>query len=242
MRTLLFVVTVAVTTVYYAAIVIGAALSRRRIPPGGLYDRVARNWSRRVLWAAGTSVEVRYAERVPDGPVIFVSNHASFFDVWALQATIDRPLRFVAKKELTRIPVFGAAFRAAGHIVIDRKNRQAAFAAYDAAGERIRSGVSAVVFPEGTRSRTGDLQPFKKGPFVLAIAARVPIVPVYVANSFDIMPKGRFNIRPQPLIIHYGDPISTEGLTYRDRDALAVRVRDRLLRMKAHVDGGITHD
>lgn len=241
MRTVVFALTVVFTTIYYAGGLVVLAFLGRRTAPGNLFEEAPRRWGRAVLRAAGTPVEVRHEEKVPPGPVIFLSTHASFFDVWALVATIRRSIRFVAKKELSRIPVLGRAIRAAEHIFIDRQNRQAAFEAYEVAAAAIRAGSSAVVFPEGTRSRTGDIQPFKKGPFVLAIAAQVPIVPVYVANSFDIMPKGQFRIRPKPLIVHYSDPIPTAGLDYGDRDALAVQVRDVLVDLKARVDAEIAN-
>jgi 1-acyl-sn-glycerol-3-phosphate acyltransferase len=134
-------------------------------------------------------------------------------------------VRFVAKKELTKIPVFGGAMKAAGHISIDRQQRQAAFESYEQAAAFIRAGTSTVVFAEGTRSRTGDLLPFKKGPFVLAIAAQVPIVPVYCAHTFNILPKAHVRIRPHPVTLYFGDAIPTAGMTYDEREVLMNQAR-----------------
>ncbi|HEY2824944.1 MAG TPA: lysophospholipid acyltransferase family protein, partial [Gemmatimonadales bacterium] len=141
-------------------------------------------------------------------------------------------VRFVAKRELKRIPVLGRAMQAAGHIFINRQNRQQAFGAYDEAAKVIQSGTSAIVFPEGTRSRTGDIQPFKKGPFVLAIAAQVPIIPVYCGGTFTLKAKGRWTITPHPVVAMFGDPIPTTGLTYEDRDALSDRTRAAIERLR----------
>jgi 1-acyl-sn-glycerol-3-phosphate acyltransferase len=120
----------------------------------------------------------------------------------------------------------------AGHIFINRQNRKEAFEAYDEAAKVIQSGTSAIVFPEGTRSRTGEIQPFKKGPFVLAIAAQVPVVPVYCAGTFTLKAKGRWTITPHPVAVLFGDPILTTGLKYEDRDALSDRVRAAIERLR----------
>jgi 1-acyl-sn-glycerol-3-phosphate acyltransferase len=194
-----------------------------------------------MLWVAGTPVRVLGLEHVPAGtPVIYASNHQSWFDIWALAANLPGQVRFVSKRELARVPVLGPAMRSAGHIFLDRSNRQAAFAAYEEAGATIRSGMSAVVFPEGTRSRTGELQPFKKGPFVFGIAAQVPLVPVYCAGTFDILPKGKIRINTHPITIFVGPPIETAGLIYEDRERLMAdaqraveALRDQALRAPA---------
>jgi 1-acyl-sn-glycerol-3-phosphate acyltransferase len=165
--------------------------------------------------------------------VVFISNHASFVDIWALLAVLPGSPRFVAKKEFMYFPIMGQAMRAMGHIAIDRARRSSAFASYDRAADSIRRGVSAVVFAEGTRSRTGKLQPFKKGPFVLAIAAQVPIVPVFCAGTFARMPKGSITPTPGIVELRFGPPIVTEGMVHDDRDELSRRGREALLRLGA---------
>ena len=150
-----------------------------------------------------------------------------------LAAVLPGSLRFVAKKELQRVPLLGRAMRSSGHVFIDRQNRQAAFGAYDEAAAAIRSGISAVVFPEGTRSRTGNLQPFKKGPFVLAIAARVPLVPVYCAGTFTLLPKGHWRIRSHPVALLFGRPIDTTGMAYESREQLMTQTRAAIELLRA---------
>src|SRR5713101_2146493 len=184
LRTLWFVLNLFVYTVWYASKAVIAGLLRVPNRPGGVYDECARRWSKGILRAVGARVNVVGFNHVPaDRPVVYASNHQSWFDIWVLAAAIPTQMRFVSKRELSRIPILGRAMRAAGHIFIDRENRQKAFGAYDDAAQAIRNGISATVFPEGTRSRTGELLPFKKGPFVVAIAAQVPLVPVYCAGT-----------------------------------------------------------
>jgi 1-acyl-sn-glycerol-3-phosphate acyltransferase len=139
----------------------------------------------------------------------------------------------VAKKELTKVPFFGPAMEDAGHISIDRRNLQSAFSSYDQAAEAIQSGLSAAVFVEGTRSRDGMLLPFKKGPFVLAIRAGVPVVPVRIRGGFENLPKGSIAVRGLPMSVQFGEPIPTVGLAYEDRDALSARCRAAMEEMKA---------
>jgi len=240
LRSALFYSITFLATVYYGGQVLIAAWLGIPPVPEGFYDRSARKWARLLLRAAGTPVVVRGLEHVPPPPVVFIANHASLFDILALVATLPGTVRFVAKKELLGVPVFGPAMKAAGHIAIDRQNRQAAFDAYDSAAAIIKSGTSAVVFPEGTRSRTGELMEFKKGPFVLAIAAQVPIVPMWIANTFDILPKGGRALHRHAIPLCYGPPIPTSGSSYDDRFALLERTRAAMLELKSRVDAELT--
>ena len=227
------------STVFHSLVAIVAALLgvKRRPGGGGVYDWATVDWARSVLWVAGTPVEAVGLERIPRGqPVVYASNHTSMFDIWSLSATLPGSTRFVAKQELGRVPILGLAMRRAGHVLIDRFNRARAFEAYEQAAATIRSGISAIVFPEGTRSRTGELLPFRNAPFALAIAAQVPIVPVYVDGTYRILPKGSWRLRPRPIHIEIGDPISTTGLSLDDREALRERVRAAIVGLKARVD------
>jgi len=237
-RTLWFYVVLVVSSVVHSVGVLVAALLgvKRRPGGGGVYDWGTNDWSRQLLWAAGTPVRVEGIERIPAGPVVYASNHSSMFDIWALAATLPGSVRMVAKQELAKIPLLGRAMIAAGHVTIDRAHPARALEAYHGAAEVIRSGISALVFPEGTRSRTGQLLPFKNAPFGLAIAAQVPVVPLYVRNTFEILPKGRFLLRPRPIRITIGAPISTVGMTVERRQELRDRVYTAIRELKARVD------
>src|SRR5437868_3910077 len=221
------------TMAFFATLILGstvivAALLGVKDKPGGVFDKAPRWWSTLVLWAVGVKVRVHGTENITaTEPHIFASNHVSWFDVPAL-AKILPHYKFVAKAELFKVPIFGRGMRTIGMIEIQRDNRKAAFGAYDVAAERIRSGSSVVVFPEGTRGHAYPLRPFKKGPFVLAIAAGVPIVPVIVHGTIEIMPKGSLWVHPGTIDVHLLEPVSTTGVDYDHREALMQTVRTRM--------------
>jgi 1-acyl-sn-glycerol-3-phosphate acyltransferase len=236
-RAIRYLLSTLVFTVYYGTRVLVAALSGIRHRPGGLFDRLQRSYGVALLRANRMTVSVEGLDWIPVGqPVVFVSNHLSWVDIWALLAGLPGTIRFVFKKELSRVPFLGPAINAMGHIEIDRANRGSAFAAYDRAAEQVRAGTSAVVFAEGTRSMTGRLLPFKKGPFVLAIAAGVPVVPVVCLDTFERLPKRSLLPRPGPITVRIGRPIPTAGLGYDARDRLAAETRTAMLGLGA-VDG-----
>jgi 1-acyl-sn-glycerol-3-phosphate acyltransferase len=133
--------------------------------------------------------------------------------------------RWLAKAELFRIPIFGQSMRSAGYVSIDRSNRKSAFKSLAMAAEMIRNGTSVMIFPEGTRSSDGELLPFKKGGFVLAVDAGVPIVPIRISGTHSIMPKGRLLISRGKVRIDVGKPIQSADFTRKTKDDLMVRVR-----------------
>jgi 1-acyl-sn-glycerol-3-phosphate acyltransferase len=221
MRTLLVALTLIVLTPVLGMIVIVAGLLGVRDRAGGIFDWAPRFWCRWILRAAGVRLRLHNAQLMRQhGPRIFVVNHVSWFDIFAL-ASILPHYKFVAKAELFRIPIFGRAAKSAGMISIERDNRKSAFASYDRAAAQIRRGASVVVFPEGTRGRTYALRPFKKGPFVLAVAAQVPLVPCIVHGTIPIQPKGSYRVRSGRVDIHFLESIETRDMTYDDRDRLA---------------------
>jgi 1-acyl-sn-glycerol-3-phosphate acyltransferase len=233
-RAIRYLTATAVWTVYYASRVIVAALVGIKQEPGGLYDRIERGYGTAMLRSTRMTLHVEGLDRLrPGQSVVYVSNHLSWVDIWALLAGLPGSLRFVFKKELSRVPFLGQALNAMGHIKIDRGNRGSAFASYDRAADQIHGGISPIVFAEGTRSRDGKLKPFKKGPFVLAIAAKVPVVPVVCVETFERLPKGSVAAKPGPVTVRIGIPIPTEGLDYDARDELAERTRAAMLAMGA---------
>ena len=214
-------------TIWYGSTAVLASWFGRTRTPGSYLDNVGRRWASFLLRASGIRVTLEGTEHLSsEGPQIIAANHQSFFDILALAATIPGTMRFVAKKEFQRIPILGPAMKSAGQIFIDRQNRAKAFEAYEEAARSVREGLNAVVFAEGTRSQAGELQSFKKGPFVFAIASQVPVIPVYCAGTFDILPKGSIWMRPGPITLYFGEPIPTEGMTYEDRGALLERTHD----------------
>lgn len=218
---------------FWGSAVVFSALLGRRYRPGNIYDRAGREWGRGMLRFSRIHVNVVGRERIPDQPVVYISNHASEIDIWALLGELPGSVRFVYKKGMDWIPLMGLAMRRARHIPIKRQVKSQAFSAYDEAAKLIQGGISAVVFAEGTRSRDGKLQPFKRGPFVLAIAAQVPVIPVYCANTYALLPKGSFSPKPGTITIYIGEPIPTAGMQYDDRGDLAERTHSELVRMGA---------
>ncbi len=222
------IVTVVATTGFGVNCIIASMLGFKD-RAGSVFDWTPRVWSRLLLAGSGVRVVVHNPERAGDGqPHIFASNHLSWFDIPVLASSLPR-YKFVAKAELFAVPMFGQAIRAIGMIPMARQNRKAAFAAYDEAAAKIREGNSVVVFPEGTRGDDYPIRPFKKGPFVLAIAAGVPVVPTLVHGTREVMSKNTFLVRPGKVDLHLLEPVPTAGLGYEDRDALAEAVRLRLV-------------
>jgi 1-acyl-sn-glycerol-3-phosphate acyltransferase len=228
MRTItLFLTLIIMTPVYGLMVIIGALLG---VKDGerSIYDKAPRWWAALALRVGGVRVRLHNVERMQTGePRIFVSNHVSWFDVWTLAAVLPR-YKFVGKAELFRIPIFGRAARAAGMIAIQRDNRKSAFESYRIAAERIRAGASVVVFPEGTRGRDSALRQFKKGPFVLAVAAGVPIVPTIVHGTLEVMSRDSFRVRSGVVDVHFLEPIDASGLTYEDRNRLSRAAWERM--------------
>jgi 1-acyl-sn-glycerol-3-phosphate acyltransferase len=191
-------------------------------------------WARLVLGIAGVRWRAEGVERIPPGPVVFLANHRSHFDIPVLWLALGRPVRFVAKRELAGIPFFGWALRLLGHVIIDRGDSAAARATMERAAERVRGGVSVLVFAEGTRG-TPELiagqrvGPFKKGGVVLALRAGVPIVPVTIEGTERILPKGSLAIRPAEVRVSVRPPLLTAGLGDEARDRLAREARAAVL-------------
>jgi 1-acyl-sn-glycerol-3-phosphate acyltransferase len=217
--------------VWWGPIVMWEASRGRR--DNAWYVKITRRWARSIIWASGCPVVVHGRENVRKGmPQIIASNHISWFDVFALASVIEVNYHFVAKKELLKIPLFGRAMEAAGHITIDRSNRDRAIESLRAAGEKIRRTPGAVViFPEGTRSRNGRLMAFKKGAFMLAAESGVAIVPTAITGSFEIMRKGSARITPRTIHIHFLPPIEPAeiaAIAAAGQDALMETVRGRI--------------
>ncbi len=224
-NTLAFVV----ITLLLASVAIVSFIADRS---GDAVLRLARFWSRAVLTAAGVKLTVNtHTPLDPKRPYVFMCNHSSTSDIWSLFVAIPFPVRMIAKKQLGRIPFFGWAMHAGRFIFIDRQNPIAARRSIDEAARRIQRGHSVLIFPEGTRTRDGNLGPFKKGGFHLAIASGATIVPCGIRGSRAVMKRGSALIHSGAIHVEVGEPISTAGLTDDDRDALLERVRAQILTM-----------
>lgn len=170
-------------------------------------------------------------------PYIFVMNHESMLDIPCAFAVVPSNLRFVAKKVLKYVPFLGWYMWATGMVFVDRSDPAAAIRSLAAAAERIRRGTSIIAFPEGTRSRTGEILPFKKGPFGLALEAGVPVVPMAISGSARVVPSDGFRLRPGEVRMKIGMPIETAGRDKSDRRGLAREVRAAVIQLHREIGG-----
>jgi 1-acyl-sn-glycerol-3-phosphate acyltransferase len=182
-------------------------------------------WAKIILWGTGVEVKVRGLSNIDKQKTyIFVPNHLSFFDIFSLLAYLPVDFKFILKKELMRIPVLGWSMKRAGYISIDRSSPAKAKRTLMRAVDRIKSGTSLVIFAEGTRGYDGHLQPLKRGAFQLAIASGVPVVPMAIKGTKEIMPKGSFTIRKGSIVIQLEKPIETVTCTKQAMPDLIERV------------------
>lgn len=223
-RLLAVLLVIAPLTVYHAVRILWAmAWKSPRLPC--VCEDVPRSWSRFLLRVTGTRVVLENEGVIdPDRAQILVVNHQSWFDVLALAGHLPGGYRFVAKKEIEKAPLFGPSIRRCGHIFIDREDRSKALESLARAREILeKERPTIIMFPEGTRSATGELQRFKKGAFVLGIQTGVEIVPAAIMGSREVMHKGSLLIGPGTVTIRFGDPIPVDGLEMQDRDELTRR-------------------
>ena len=214
--------------VFFATLVCGVVVIVLSffVRSGNPMHKVARFWGRSILVVSGVKVSVKGLSNVDlTAPYIYMPNHQSNFDIPVLLGHLTVQFRWLAKMELFKIPIFGRAMRNVGYISIDRSNRQSAIESLQVAADKIKSGVSVLIFPEGTRSRDGKIRPFKKGGFVMAIDSTVPIVPVVITGTRAIMPKGKFRVYPGHVSMVIHKPIDTSAYTRETKEALMENVR-----------------
>jgi 1-acyl-sn-glycerol-3-phosphate acyltransferase len=178
---------------------------------------------------AGIRTRVEGLQRLPSGQaVVFCANHQSNIDPPILFNALHPRLHVLFKAELKKLPLLGKAFQVGGFVPIDRASRDQSMLAIEQVAQSLRDGNSFLTFPEGTRSRTGALLPFKRGPFLMALKAQVPVVPVAVQGGTESMRKGSLIVRPTTVTVRVGEPIETKGMSLADRETLGDLVRARV--------------
>jgi 1-acyl-sn-glycerol-3-phosphate acyltransferase len=196
---------------------------------GHFQHRCAQIWSRMILVTSRVKVQVRGLENIdPRATCIYCANHLSFMDIPVIFSKIPVEFRILAKKGLFSIPFLGWHLRRSGHLEVDRSSPRGALRSFEQAARQLRQGASIFFFPEGGRSDDGTLKPFRPGPFLLAIKAGVPIVPVAVKGTREVLPMGSMYIRPGAVELTVGKPVATAGLSLRDADRLTAAVYDQI--------------
>lgn len=214
------------------------ALSFTWWKPFGFVDRIARFWARSLFVLAGIRIVRPETPAFPQGgPYMIMANHRSYLDPPLLIAETPYFLRFLTKRELFFVPIFGWALYTMGQIPIDRARKERAIASLMRARRLLKvPGISILAFPEGTRSRSDELLPFKKGAFVFAIENKLPILPVWIAGTRPLLPKGSWRIRKGTVAYVVGEPIPTSNHSYETREELMEEVRRQLLLLKPRAE------
>jgi 1-acyl-sn-glycerol-3-phosphate acyltransferase len=219
---------IVISTIVFASISLAASLYD---PQKRRQAAIARGWAWVLLWVSGVKVEVEGLEKISrDGSYIFVSNHLSYMDTPVVLANIPVQFRFLAKRGLFQIPFLGWHLARAGHIRVPRGDARAAVKTMNLAAQVVREfGISLLIFPEGGRSREGSLGEFKEGAAFIAVRAGVPLVPMCLKGTREVLPFGSGHIRSGTVTMRIGDPISTAESTDRDRARLTAEIRSRIV-------------
>lgn len=213
-----------VTIILFLVVLISLLFDRT----GSSVHSIGRLWARIILFLSGVTIDVKGLENIlKDSPQLLASNHQGAFDILVLQAYLPIQFRWMAKKSLFKIPIIGWSMKWAGYISIDRAHPGSAYRSLEKAVEMLKGGISVLIFPEGTRSPTGEILPFKRGGFLLATKSRTPVVPISVKGTRGIMARGSVLIRPGRANVVIGRPILVEGL---DERMLAERTREEILK------------
>jgi len=217
-------------TLFLAAVAVAGLVVE---PTGRLYMWFARRlWGKVVLWIGGIELSVKGGENLDwKRPYVVCSNHASQTDIPAIFGGLRMPLRFLAKRSLFYIPIFGWSMWLARFIPVDRAKGRKARQTLGNMSKKISDGPSLMVFPEGTRSADGRIKRFKSGAFAMAISASVPVLPVAIKGSFDVMPRDTVKVKPGRIELIVGTPVETEGMDMGDREGLRSRVQKTVQEM-----------
>lgn len=196
---------------------------------GNRSHRISSLWARWLCQFSGSPVEIIGIENIlQDRAQIFVANHQSFFDIFALSGYLPVQIRWVAKSSLFRIPFVGWSMKAAGYISVDRSNKKKAYQSFVATADKVKQGNSVVIFPEGTRSEDGTIGPFKKGSHLLAVRAKAPMVPVTLIGTGNIIKKNSFVITPGPIRIIISPPVYTDSSNTKDGESMLEEIRETI--------------
>ena len=226
MRKSLIALSLIVSTIVLSTIALVVSLFDR---DGRRVHAMGRFWASLHLRVSGVKVVIQGIEKISEPPYVLMCNHQSALDIYSLLSSLPLSFKWIAKRQLFRIPFIGWAMGRAGHISIDRENPREALKAIEEAARKIQRGMNIIIFPEGTRSADGKLLPFKKGGFTLALRAMVPIVPIGISGTCSLQPKGSFIPKEKGVIyIRIGEPIVLEGMDRSAKTRVMDDVRSRI--------------
>ncbi|MBW2265652.1 MAG: 1-acyl-sn-glycerol-3-phosphate acyltransferase [Deltaproteobacteria bacterium] len=236
MRTVIVIIWVVLATILCSSVAIVLSLFEEG---DNLSHSAARLWAKSILLVSGVKVKTEGLSNINEHTsCIYMANHQSMFDILALFGYLPVQFRWLAKKELFHIPLFGHAMARVGYISIDRSNRRSAHKSLLEAARKIAGGVSVVIFPEGSRSQDGELKPFQPGGFHLAMLSGRPIVPIIICGTHDVMPKGNLHITPGDVIVSIKPTIETTDYGKKDKknimDKVHLTMEQDIARIKAH--------
>lgn len=220
-------------------LVASLAAAVARVLTGGerIPAAVVEWWGRTFVRIGGWTVRIEGSDRIPEGGGIVAANHQSLVDIPLLLTALPRDIRFLAKRELARIPLFGTAMAASGNLFVERGDPRDAVHMMRRAAELLRRGTMVVVFPEGTRSGDGAIGEFRPGAFHIAWKTGVPVVPVYLEGGRRALPKGSLRVRPAELLVHVLPPVRSDAEHPLSREEMAEETRRRILAAKAEEEG-----
>jgi 1-acyl-sn-glycerol-3-phosphate acyltransferase len=197
---------------------------------GRWFSAVERTWTNWVLGTNGIRLKVQGLENLEERhSYILISNHMSILDIPGIISALPFPVRFIAKKSLVWLPIFGWSLYLSRHILINRDNPLSALKSFKQAASLLKSGTSIMVFAEGTRSPDGQVKEFKGGAFLLAVKAQAPVVPVSISGTYEMLPRTGWCFRPGTIRIHLSKPIPTRGLSQRQVHSLMEQVRETVI-------------
>ncbi len=191
------------------------------------YHYISKAWAFCLLKVSGVSVKIKGKENIePHKNYVIISNHASLFDIPILLYAIRNEIKMIAKKELVYIPIFGWSLLAGGYILINRNNTKSALKSIKKARAKLNKRTSILIFPEGTRSENGYIQPFKKGAFLLAFQTKLDLLPISISGSNKVMPKNTFKLNPTTTNVVIDKPINTDKYKLKNKDELIEKIKN----------------
>ncbi|HEY6448154.1 MAG TPA: lysophospholipid acyltransferase family protein [Acidobacteriaceae bacterium] len=217
-----------VATAFYGSLALAASLFEKN---GHWQHRIAQAWARTAIALSGARVTVLNGHYLTGEPAVYACNHLSYMDTPAIISSLPFQFRIVARQDLWKLPFIGWWLRRSGQVGVDLSDPRASVASLLGAVRTLKSGMPLFIFPEGGRTETGHLEPFMKGPAFMAIKAQLPLVPMALIGTWELLPIHSSQIHPVPVTLAVCEPIETKGMTMKQADALTRALQERIERL-----------